>query len=579
MKKQGQLDKSGRIIRFLRYNGLVFLILIATGYLSLQRLDNTYLWDDEATAAIVGRNFLATGRFSGWDGRNLLAYRNGMTLDEDLCSVNPPLEFVVVAGSFRLFGATTWAGRFPFVLAGLASLLIFLLLLRAELPGRGTLHIYALAALGFSMFFLLYIRQCRYYSLSLLFPLLSFYAYRRGIVTKRTGYFILFSIATVLSFYANYLVCAAFLIALALIHLAFHRHELEKQHWRKVALAVGLIVVAIVPYAVYHRIWYRPDIPAPGALHERIGQLLWWYVKNFNSSNILPWPMAIGLIYFVLRYRKKVPEAKVAVRWLALTLTYVVFLTLLLPRPGTITPVRYLIPVVPLLTGALATLLWFLHRLHVLGKVAAVLLLAIMLTSNVLGLTPAKAEFRWLLPAYLGEIHRPYPTSTRAVVDYLREHAGQDELVFAHPDYFNYPLMFYLTDKVKFCCLLDSYTTVDPEQVRKLQAPLLLEENFPDWFISFAMRRDTGEYLTYFSRSHVKDGKFRRNQYKLVSSLDVFCLYTCKPRLLTHTFRPITNFNRKTRGVYIFKRIGQLEKDSPYLQVPVPLKQASKTPG
>ena len=111
---------------------IAILIFVSCTYLSLARLDNTYFWDDEAQTGIIARNLLSTGRLTGWDGRNLLAIRNGATLDKNLRSSYPPLPFLVTATSFVAFGPSTWAGRLPFVIAGLTGLSIFAFVLRYD---------------------------------------------------------------------------------------------------------------------------------------------------------------------------------------------------------------------------------------------------------------------------------------------------------------------------------------------------------------------------------------------------------------------------------------------------------------
>ena len=74
---------------------------VVCAYVSLVQLGNTYFWDDEAHVGIIAKNYLATGGLTGWDGRNLLAFRNGSLLDNHLRIINPPLEYVVTAASFR----------------------------------------------------------------------------------------------------------------------------------------------------------------------------------------------------------------------------------------------------------------------------------------------------------------------------------------------------------------------------------------------------------------------------------------------------------------------------------------------
>src|SRR5437868_4275971 len=115
------------------------ILFLLSACLTLTRLDQTAFWDDEAQVGIIARNLVNTGRVTGWDGRNLFAYGDGVLLDRNLRSVNPPLDYLCAAASFRLFGVSTWAGRLPFALFGLASLAVLFLLLRREFGARSVL--------------------------------------------------------------------------------------------------------------------------------------------------------------------------------------------------------------------------------------------------------------------------------------------------------------------------------------------------------------------------------------------------------------------------------------------------------
>lgn len=431
-------------------------VFVSCAYLSLVGLDNTYFWDDEAQVGIIAKNFLSTGRLTGWDGRNLFALRNGTVLDAELRTIDPPLQYLVTAASFLAFGPSTWAGRFPFVLEGLTALAIFAFLLRHDFGKDGWLWVYSLAVLAFSLVFLLNIRQCRYYALALLFSQLTFYAYRRCLATERSHWFLILSSASILLFYSNFLLCGAFLLALCVYHLVFHRRDLGTRGWGKLAAAVGVFALATIPYAFYYSIWHRPDIVAMDDFHLRKGKLLWWNLRELNLLGCLPWTVAVVLFYLLIRERQKEGASQTILQWAVLSLGYVFFLALLSPQSAnieTIADVRYLIPAVPFFAGIVGAFLWFVHRK---ARVVALVCFAIIITSNVLTLSPFNWKFRWLLPAYIGEIHREYPTSYRAVVDFLLKSAARDDLVYASPEYCNYPLMFYTGDKFRFCCLLNA---------------------------------------------------------------------------------------------------------------------------
>src|SRR5687767_10606929 len=145
--------------------GLLACILVglAGTYLLVAGLDRAALWDDEAEVALIGRNWLRTGEFTAWDGRNVLAYQNGTTTDPQLITRQPPLMFVLAATGLRLLGDSAGAGRLPFALFGAATLWVLGWVLRRELPAAPATWAYGLAMLAFSCSFLLYARQCRYY--------------------------------------------------------------------------------------------------------------------------------------------------------------------------------------------------------------------------------------------------------------------------------------------------------------------------------------------------------------------------------------------------------------------------------
>ena len=110
------------------------LILLAAAVLVLPRLDHTPFWNDELFVAISARNVISSHTLTSWDGRNLYAEGNGNYTDNHLRNGNPPLDILVAGAAFKLFGATTWAGRLPFALFGLAALVLFWRVLRREFP-------------------------------------------------------------------------------------------------------------------------------------------------------------------------------------------------------------------------------------------------------------------------------------------------------------------------------------------------------------------------------------------------------------------------------------------------------------
>ena len=212
-----------------------------------------------------------------------------------------------------------------------------------------------------------------------------------------------------------------------------------------------------------------------------------------------------------------------------------------------------MIPVLPFFLGLVGLLL---SSLHEKMPVLALTLFIINVTTNVFTLAPFNREFRWLFPAYLKEIHQDYPTSYRAVSQFLHRHAKPEELVFAYPPYTNYPLIFYTGDTLSFCCLLNNRTQLLRQEIIELPARLFMEQHLPDWFIAFGLSPTTARLLNFFSHHPQNRGDNGPLSYfQPVEFIDVYWGDTHRPELPWHSFGAKTDFDRDTDAVYIFKRV------------------------
>jgi 4-amino-4-deoxy-L-arabinose transferase-like glycosyltransferase len=546
------------------------LILVASSYLALTGLDSTYFWDDEALLSITAKNFLSTGQLTAWDGRNLYALNNGSYLSRELLVNVPPLDIYVAALSFRIFGISTWAARFPFAIAGLATLLVFALTLREEFGTQSWLWVYALGSLALSVTFLLFIRQCRYYALALLFSSIAYYAYRKCLATRHLLWFIIIGVSSTLLFFSNYLVGGAFLVSLAILHLVFHLRDFSVKDWGKVAIAVGMFASITVPYAIAHRIWHHPGgyflfldnifldniSVSPEPWLPRKLTLLWWNLRDIDRTSMLPWAV-LALLALLLILRRERKLRRVSLEWALLGLGNIVVVALISIQP-TINPeyaeVRYLVASLPFFAGLTGILLWLVHKWK---KPLALVLFVALVCSNVFTLNILNKDFNWLLPAYIREVHNAYPTSIAAVSDYLRANAKQDELVYANPEYYNWPLLFYVGEKIKICCAMSRYSLISKEDLKEIDAPLWVDEHHPDWIVMFGVHPMNINIVRYFSRLHLSR-KLRAVffEYKLIKILDVYWFETQRPELNWHSFGPKTDFDRNIEGVYIFRRTG-----------------------
>ena len=109
----------------------ILSVLAVAGCLVFFGLSNNAFWDDEANTALFGRNLLHAGKLTAFDGTNVIGFRQGAELDAHLVNVYmPPVQYYLAALGLKFFGATTFGGRFPFVVAGLASIAILALFAR-----------------------------------------------------------------------------------------------------------------------------------------------------------------------------------------------------------------------------------------------------------------------------------------------------------------------------------------------------------------------------------------------------------------------------------------------------------------
>src|SRR5437588_185204 len=149
---------------------LPFALLAAIGCaLIFINLGSDYLWEDEGDTAALASNVLKFGVPKAWDGIAFLDSDRGARLNDHLIMVSHPwVQYYVAASAFALFGEKTFAARLPFALAGWLTILVVYLLVY-DLTGNRWSAFSAALLLACSVQFLLYCRQCRYYSLSMFF--------------------------------------------------------------------------------------------------------------------------------------------------------------------------------------------------------------------------------------------------------------------------------------------------------------------------------------------------------------------------------------------------------------------------
>ncbi len=437
-------------LRFGRLDPILVIILIIASCLLFYRLDHRPFWQDEAETACLARNTLVYGVPRAFDGVNLISQEGRGEFDDTyLWRWSPWLQIYVTAAAFLVGGPTTFAGRFPYALGGLASIFLVYVILRRLFDNLAWARLSA-ACLTFAVPFLLFCRQCRYYSLGACLALLSLWAFRQD-WQHRGGPAVLLVTALGLMFYTNYVLFFSFLGGLLLSAMVFYRRELPPVRSFQVMLGIGL---AILPGCGLFLVNKQAAMMNMVLLFTNFTK----YITDLFEF-ISPLPVVLGLIgILVARWRRTRPAGDAAERFLAfLVLLVTTTIVLLLPVPQC--EFRYLVHLYPLAAIALG---WVILQVWQYHRFSGMLLGLLLLGTNWLHVVPME----WVgminrplhnddgmlthanvpLKLFLTELTTGYPDVNQHLIDFFQTQARPEETILV--TYGDLPLQFYTPHQV-----------------------------------------------------------------------------------------------------------------------------------
>jgi len=455
-------DAGWRGWRFVAPTGLGVL----AAFLLLWGLADKYLWQDEAQTAVLATRMLRFGRPLAYDGLNLVtvdifAAEDIRTISQRTTSpraaidyyvgrgdfksdtvwkFHPWGQFIVAAASFKMLGQTTIAARLPFALAGILTVLLLYRWVEARF-GSPLMAQLAAVFLVFNAYWILHMRQCRYYSLSSLFLVLTLMSYslwqRRGLWGA-----VAFITAAWCWFEVDYGTVWPVLGVLFVDALLADRRNL----WRPVLVGAAL-AASIAPFIYYYGLWGRLAAQE-GAWPTRFRHT----VFNLNEY-VVPLPMALAAVALVAWRWKALPAAER--RLLAIACGIMFALAIWVPSVAPGAYLRYVIIATPVacLLSAWVLVRGFNLRTTYAWLGAAVLVLTPWLSMplHVLhrpsSLYPNSPVFRAELSTLRREIFAYRPDPNRLVIGWLRQNAApSDEILINYEDL---PLMFYLPNPIR----------------------------------------------------------------------------------------------------------------------------------
>jgi len=522
-------------------------------------LSNQLFWDDEANTAIYARNLVNLGRLTAFDGTNLVSYALGGALGADLGQELrvPALPAYVAAAGMTLFGQNTFGGRVPFVGAGVLSLALLAVWLKRHFGRRFPWWLPSLI-LSLSPAYLLYIRNCRYYSLSVMFTLLVWVFWapgplRGGRSTRSLADWRLVlrciggAIAMALLISSHYLNAALVLLTLPVFFLD-RRYRQPKQYvllgvlYATAAACGAWILVTANPLAAEYVAagdWLFGALPQTDRF-TRFYRHLWWLLRDLGSHEFVPWLLLL-LLPVPWLPRRWMPRAVRRLRPMAfrgmilllILLLYVVLTSLFTPADmakGPFAEMRYVVPLLAVGATLGAVGLAILWRF---APPLATLAFLLLVTSNFLHLgfvvkRPDGTRSWWppMLYRYVQEVCLDYTTGHEAMIELLgRLPAGTTVRVW--PPHMIYPPMFYVP-KLHYCDQLTESKTVDADLGSSLPDYLYTERARPDVVFVPApfLERALG----------VLSAHFGSQSYRLTKMLSPHWNYTSKPEIPAHFF-------------------------------------------
>ena len=406
-------------------------------FLAFCNLDGRLLWGDEAETAVLAKNILKFGVPRVDDGINhVTLHGDNIDARNSVWTWSPWLQEYVTAASFAIFGPTTWAARAPFAFIGwLAVLLLGAVAWKIYRSHR--VSIAAMLLLGTSEVFLLHIRQCRYYSITVLAEILLLYGVYQMVSANRAGAWLVLS-GLVLQFYCNYTIAAANVPVLMVLAGNLFRQKKNSAWWLLMVLGISLVVC--IPWLLYAYAWRQTS--AEG--HSAWTTAMAFYLTRFQFY-FLPWCVLLlpALGWFFGHTSK--PEMPGSLRSFDryLLLWPALYLPVLLVMPGFY--LRYLLPVLPL-AGLLAAA-WLFRFIK--WPAVAFIVLILQCTTNLFAVASAPLGRHPLRSPLAGFIHgamQPYDNRVSDVLAFLKPQMHpRDVLVSWDPEL---PLVFYTPLKI-----------------------------------------------------------------------------------------------------------------------------------
>lgn len=542
------------------YTYLTALLLCVSTYLCLVNLNYARLWVDESNTALVGSNLLQTGTLTGWDGRNLVSYEDGKNLNSELKEVLPPLQYLFTAVGISLFGFNEIGIRSIHAFIGVLALIMFLLLLRQQLPNNQRLVFFIMLFVCLSPQLLLYFRSARYFSFAVFSFAACLYFYEQYWRSGRLISLIALTTLGILSFLNHYTMGIAGMLAIAIFHILFRAKTTDRKRWLMFALACLTVSVACSLYLYAAGIissdhgmiaFYNEGHSHISSPAKKIWMKVSYTLLKMIASDWFSWSLCLCFLVQWALLKKVTCQAKVAAFQKSSRLVFVGLLSLLLGiliTPHKSVDLRLLAAFLPLALVMKGVVInWLADRYKLISSLVLVILLFTSMGAFPVSFaniyTKQFIHGAWLW-SFLKEIHHPYlPDPTDEVAKYLQRHADKDDLVYVPNASFRENLIFYAGDNLLMCCQIEPDNERLRDKVDVMRSSLIKRPDIiPDWII--IVKPDEDSFWNFVGSVHHHNWDF--------TNIPLSASATNSPELDRHTFAPFTK--PLYGGIHILRR-------------------------
>ena len=417
------------------------LMAVASAVLLFARLGHYAPWDDEAITAMTARSLWETHDTGiRVDGRNLMAYRNGLLVRNYKDRFTPPLQFFLLAPVIGLFGDGNLAIRSPFAIYGAITVAIGLRWLWRALPPSPLLWWAAAFILLTNAEFFLFFRQCRYYGLAMMLTLATAYLYCHR--TGRTrGIWGLSTVMTGLLM-AQYLDYAAAVGCLVVDYAIWGRRDRRITLPQWFVLIVPQLVVAAIVCPIWNPIARQHEAGPDGFEHHWFRDHLWLMflnVRDMVASDFVVLPLVLGAP--LLWFKRRSPWLLRAPMVLAVYIGTVSLCVATAAQEAQTAEVRYLAPLLPMCCAVaiVAVRGTVVLRPGPRNALLALSALTVLVGTSIGGQGPVITSDPL---AFYRELIHPQAEPYTPTAAWINDHVKAGESVFVAPDYMVYPLMF-----------------------------------------------------------------------------------------------------------------------------------------